>query len=121
MNTERLHTLARELHTEITSMELVNLVTQLHDYLQGAINSPDEHTQRQVEAILNSLIASLEEAPSNQLSPGMRANLADLFLSEDCSADRLVRAVNRIATNLRSWQLHLRSDTRPAKTTVGSA
>ena len=90
MNTERLHALARELHTEITSMELVNLVTQLHDYLQGAINSPDEHTQRQVETTLNSLIASLEEAPSNQLSPGMRANLADLFLSEDCSADRLV-------------------------------
>ena len=29
MNIERLHALARELHTEITSMRLVNLVTQL--------------------------------------------------------------------------------------------
>ena len=38
MNTERLHALARELHTEITSMELVNLVTQLHENVPSGSN-----------------------------------------------------------------------------------
>ena len=40
MNTERLHALARELHTEITSMKLVNLVTQLHKVPSGSNQQP---------------------------------------------------------------------------------
>src|SRR4051812_48530510 len=89
MNVERMMSLAWVLRHELTSSSVISELSALESHLQGAINSPSENTQRAVETDLKRLTALLQGAPTNTLSPGLRADLHDLR-GGDSRADSLV-------------------------------
>lgn len=76
MNTERLVSLVRGLVGEVPGTS--NAVQELVGHVQNAINQPSETTQRQAEKTLQQLRNTLRAAQSNELSPGVLADLATL-------------------------------------------
>lgn len=78
MNTERLVSIIRVLNSEVPGIS--NTVNQLAQHLQQAINQPQETTQRQVENTLKQLRTALRQAKSNELSPGVLADLETLVI-----------------------------------------
>ena len=90
MNSERLVSMIRQVHLEMTRLEIRTKMEQLQNYLQSAIDSPNESTQRAVENHLNELLESLENAPSNNFSPGWKANLKTLVPNGSTPSDQLL-------------------------------
>lgn len=90
MNSERLVSIIRHVHQELEQLEIRSKIEDLQNHLQSAINSPNEHTQRAVEDLLNQLQETLENAPSNNLSPGWKANLRALVPNGNTPADKLL-------------------------------
>jgi len=90
MNTERLSTIINQVSEEITETELLDDMSQLQNFLQAAINEPNESNQRNVENQLNKLLDSLANAPSNQFSPGIRVNLQEFKVSENYTMEELL-------------------------------
>lgn len=89
MNAQRLVALANILEGELRSSNAVKVLKELTTTVQAAINSPNESTQRAVETVVSSLRSSLESAQTNQLSPGLRGDLAELKVG-DVPATQLV-------------------------------
>ena len=86
MNAERLVTIVHVLSGEIATVRVLEaLVTQV----QQAINAPNEANQRQAQTTLTGLRDTLSKASSNQLSPGLRADITSLKVS-GVTADKLV-------------------------------
>lgn len=76
MNTERLVSVVRVLNSEVPGT--ATTVTELVGHLKQAIDQPNETNQRQVETTLQGLQRSLTAAASNNLSPGVQADIATL-------------------------------------------
>lgn len=90
MNSERLVSMIRQVHLEMTQLEIRTKMERLQNHLQSAINSPQESTQRAVEDQLNELLESLEKADSNNFSPGWKANLKTLVPNGNTPSDQLL-------------------------------
>ena len=90
MNSERLVSIIRHVHQELEQLEIRRKMEDLQNHLQSAINSPNEDTQRAVENMLNELLGSLENAPSNKLSPGWKANLRTIVPNGNTPVDQLL-------------------------------
>ena len=89
MNTQRLFTISKKLHAEITSLKLVATIAQLVQQLGEAINTPNETTQRAVENTLKQLHDKLATASSNDFSPGIRAELEELKVNTRIPVNKL--------------------------------
>ena len=90
MNTERLFTITKQVGEEISQIDLAKKMNQLQAHLQAAINTPNESTQRTVEDALTEIYNLLEKAPSNEFSPGIRANLRELKINNRITVDQLI-------------------------------
>jgi hypothetical protein len=90
MNTQRLYTLSKILHGEMTGMKLINTLTTLVSEFEAAVNGSNEATQRAVENRMNELSTKLVTLPSNELSPGLKVELDELRIRGSIPARELV-------------------------------
>jgi len=70
------------LFTELNDTGMLALVQSLSNQLRDALNAPSENAQRAVHATRDAITTALREAQSNSISPGLRADLAELRLNE---------------------------------------
>lgn len=92
MNTERLVSIVRILTAEVP--EVSNTLNQLVQHVQNAINQPNESNQRQAESTLNQLRTTLQQAKSNDLSPGVLADVATLTIDGTSVAQLVGRGLD---------------------------
>lgn len=70
MNAERLHVVARSIHKEMVTSQVLSLLKALNSNLKQQINQPQQpQHQQEVANHLSSLYAALENAGSNDYSP----------------------------------------------------
>ena len=64
MNSERLMSMIRQVHLEMTRLEIRTKMEQLQNHLQSAINSPNENTQRAVEYLKSYIVTICAARPA---------------------------------------------------------
>jgi hypothetical protein len=104
MNTHRLVSIVGVASDDLKGSQSVQLLKDLVVKVQEAINSPNENTQRAVETAVTQLTTALEGAKSNSLSPGLRADLAELRITDKVS---ITPATELLGDGLREHLLQL--------------
>lgn len=70
MNTEKLHKITLEIKGEYDRINLVNKLTELRNYLQNAVNQPQQPAHQQnLAKVQKEVLDYLDTAPSNTFSP----------------------------------------------------
>lgn len=79
MNAERLHAICLSIQEEINKLNIQNNIKQLSEFLQNAINQPQNpEIQKQIGNVLSNLYNQLSTSNSDNFSPAWRQSLEEI-------------------------------------------